>query len=695
MRARALTALALLLLACEPGETLLPPASYTLADGTVVDVDGRGAIALSDADGHALGGTASGAYPTTRAYEDRVSTILGSWTWQRRGETERAASRFLGSERDGDDVVLRFEGEGTSATLRVSVDVPGVATRLALSMTGVAESGGRSVALPFACDEDASFMGFGAQYNALDQRGESFALWVEEQGIGRLPGVTIPFNGSEHTTYFPMPWWLDRRGFGVLVDSDHRVLVDLCSERADTAWVEIESERPVELVVLHGPTQRDVLSQLGDRVGRPRRPPSWAFSPWIGIQGGRDAVLAEADALDAAGIPYSALWAQDWSGRREFAAGLFGVVYRWVPDETLYPDLAGMIDILHSRDIRFLAYANPFVVPELDHFDAMAEQGLLVRDATGEPYVYAMTNNMSANPDFTRPETYEYVEGYFRTMVSTYGIDGWMADFGEWLPHDAVMADGSDPREAHNRYPTDWHRASRRALDTERPDGDYALFTRSGWTGEHEVAQIVWIGDQEANFSEHDGLPTVVPAMISLGLSGIPFVTHDIAGFSGGPSTKELYLRWTELGAFTPIMRTHEGLRRETNWSWERDAETTQHFRRFARIHEALRPEIEALADEAAETSLPIVRALAFEHPDDAGSRAVSDEYLLGPDLLVAPVTTEGATSREVYFPPGEWFHVFTGERVTGPATRSIEAPLGTPPVFSRGADRTDLRAIE
>ena len=130
------------------------------------------------------------------------------------------------------------------------------------------------------------------------------------------------------------------------------------------------------------------------------------------------------------------------------------------------------------------------------------------------------------------------------------------------------------------------------------------------------------------------------------------------------------------------------------NWSWNRDAETTAHFGRFARIHEALAPELRALADEAATTSAPIVRHLAYEFPDDVPSRAVHDEYLLGSALLVAPVIEEGALTRSVYLPPGRWFHVWTGTAYDGGTTVTVDAPLGSPPVFSLGADRVDLRAI-
>ena len=201
--------------------------------------------------------------------------------------------------------------------------------------------------------------------------------------------------------------------------------------------------------------------------------------------------------------------------------------------------------------------------------------------------------------------------------------------------------------------------------------------------------------DQEADFSETDGLPTVVPAMINTGMSGQPFVTHDIGGFSGGPREREVFWRWTELGAFTPFMRTHEGNNKDKNWQWNTDAETTAHFTRFVRIHDALKPEMLEWAERAAVTSEPIVKHLMLAFPDDPEVRTIADQYLLGDALLVAPVVTEGAVSRSVYLPEGDWFHIWSGEQYTGKQMIDIDAPLGYPPVFSLNVDRPDLRGIE
>jgi alpha-glucosidase len=625
--------------------------------------------------------------PRARDFQERVTFLLGFYTFRRSGVVERPARRFLGSERVGDEVVLRWEGDALAIRAAISVARPGESTRVRWSLEGAASA----IEIPFACD-GASFAGFGAQYDDTDQRGDAFALWVEEQGIGRTGGGAI--SGGPHTTYFPMPWWIDWRGFGVLVDTLARTNVDLCGSDPGVAWVEVEDDAPLDVLVMHGPTAADAIRRLGDEVGRAPRPPDWAFSPWIGMQGGQGAVLAEVAALEAASIPFSAVWVQDWSGGRWVTPAIYDLDYRWIWDPVLYPDIAGMVATLRTdHGVRFLAYANPFVIMGRDHWDEMAAQGLLIRDAAGAPYDFAVITETGSVADFTNPATYEYVQGFLRTMVRDHGFDGWMADYGEWLPTDAMLHEG-DARLVHNRYPELWHRASREVMDELRPGGDWVVFSRSGWTRDHAQHQVVWIGDQEATFSPTDGLPTVVPAMLNLGLSGVPFVTHDVAGYSGGPSTRELFLRWTELGAFTPIFRTHEGLMPAANWSWDRDAETTAHFGRFARVHEALGPEIRALADEAATTSMPMVRHLALEFPDDAASRGVHDEFMLGSDLLVAPVVEEGATTRSVYLPPGTWFHVWTGTEHTGGTTIEIEAPIGSPPVFSRGTDRTDLRAI-
>ena len=654
------------------------------ADGVALSVDGRVVMTLPASDGL-----------VAATFTETVSGPLAIYAIERTDEVRTPLTRTGPLRREGDAVVAPYAGGDFSGTLRFEPDGPErTRVRFVPDTDSVLYD---SLTVGLACDDASTFYGLGEQYNGIDHRGEAFPLLVSEQGIGRTGAPQDrPIAGDAHTTYFPMPYFVDARGFGALVETDHRVDVDLCRTDPKRARLEVVSPEPLSMRVFHGDTPAEVVRQLGDVVGRPHLPPAWAFGVWISSQGGRDAVLADVAALKAADVPFDAIWSQDWTGARMNFDGGFGVQYRWEADPELYPDLPGMIAQLHADGIRFLGYANPFVDPKLpNHFDAMAAAGLLLKNAAGEPDVFFAPNGMAAVPDLTLVASRAYVHDALYGMIDTLGMDGFMADFGEWTPLDGVPSDGSPAIVLHQRYPVLWQEVANEAARDARPDGDYAVFGRSGWTGVQGVAQIHWAGDQEVTFSPTDGLPTVVPALLSLGLSGQPFVTFDIGGFSGKGRTKELWERSTELGAFVPTMRTHEGSARQTNWQWDSDAATTAHFRRFAKIHELLRPEIVAAAEVAQRTGLPIVRPLMLMFPGDAGAADIDDEFMLGDTLLVAPVVTEGATTRRVYLPPGTWYEVFTGAAHEGGRTITVDAPMGQPPVFSLDADRPELRAVQ
>lgn len=657
--------------------------SFELTDGSEVIVqDGVVELAVDGTVGFALAGVS----PELRTFTEEFSGPFAIWTFDRSDE-QRTELPLRRVQRDGDGLTIAYGDD--QATLTIAPSPHG--TRFEFE----AHESADSIALPIRCDDEGSFHGFGEQYSATNLKGHAFHLMVEEQGIGRSEDGFGPLAGDAHTTYFPMPWWLDARGHGVLFDTRHRVEADICATDEGVAWIEVVSGAPVSWTVFHGPEPLDVIRQLGDVVGRPSLPPDWAYGTWICTQGGEQAVRDQVTFLEDNNIAASALWVQDWSGTTPNIDGGYGVNYRWEADtDTLYPDLGGLIDELHDQDLRVLAYVNPFVDSDLpNHFDEMEAAGMLPLTADGETYTFLGPRNDLSVADLSNPDTRDYVKDALVEAITTWGIDGWMADFGEWLPIDAVVADGSEGMVAHNRYPVDWHGVVRDAIEEARPDGDFVSYARSGHTGVQAVAQIHWVGDQEADDELTDGLPTVVPAMLTLSMAAQPHVTHDIAGFSGGPSDKELYLRWTELGAFSPFMRTHDGNARDDNWRFDSDAETTAHFRRFSAIHDALAPEIQALAEDAQTTSAPIVRHLMLQNPSDRETWDISDQFLLGEDLLVAPILQTGMTERELYLPEGTWFDVWTGEELSGPQWVTRQAPIGSPPVFSKGSDRADLRA--
>jgi alpha-glucosidase len=270
-----------------------------------------------------------------------------------------------------------------------------------------------------------------------------------------------------------------------------------------------------------------------------------------------------------------------------------------------------------------------------------------------------------------------------------------MADYGEWLPVDAELSSKEDAEAAHNRYPVDWQKLNERVLGD-----DQLSFVRSGYLGSQPIKhQVMWGGDQLTEFNPRDGLATVPVIGITLGLSGMPYFGSDIGGYTTppnhNPSTKELFFRWTTVGAFSPIMRTHHGTSPMLEWNFQKDAETLAHYGRWARLHQKLYPYLKAAADEAAATGTPMMRGLMLGFPTDDAAWSIKDEWLLGPSLLVAPVVTESATARDVYFPSGRWIPLLGGAPVDGGQTTSVDAPVTEIPVYAPSGTQLDLLGDE
>jgi alpha-glucosidase len=199
---------------------------------------------------------------------------------------------------------------------------------------------------------------------------------------------------------------------------------------------------------------------------------------------------------------------------------------------------------------------------------------------------------------------------------------------------------------------------------------------------------MLWAGDQCVDFSRHDGLQTVVVGALSSGLMGHAYHHSDIGGYTslfGNVRTLELIQRWAEFAAFTAMMRTHEGNRPRDNLQIDQSPEALKHFARMTRIWCHLAPYLRHLSREAAETGLPVMRPLFLHFPDDPACYAIQDHYLLGPDLLVAPVHQEGSREWRVTLPAGaDWSHVWTAAIFAGGQDITIPAPIGQPPVFQR-----------
>jgi alpha-glucosidase (family GH31 glycosyl hydrolase) len=450
-------------------------------------------------------------------------------------------------------------------------------------------------------------------------------------------------------------------------------------------------------IIFSGETPLDIVNEHSSFVGRPPLPPKWAFAPWIDEIKGQERVLNTAKFLRENHIPSSVIWTEDWRGGEEKGLGVY-TIGGWgkTYDKELYPDLEKLANDLHNMGFKFLAYFNTFIKEGSEEYEEANEKGYLVKVEDGEVFLSTAPEGNVGLLDLTNPEAREWMKNIM-WKVADFGFDGWMADFGEWLPYNALMWDGSSGAQAHNEYPVLWHRLNREFWDEysskKGKPGDYVFFTRSGYTGTQGISPVVWPGDQNTDWTLADGLPSVIPAALSIGICGVAIWGSDIAGYTGLPimptSTKELYIRWTELGAFSPVMRTHHGVMVEDNWRFNKDKETIKLFKKYAQIHAKLFPYIYTFANQSTSTGYPIMRHLYLQFPEESLKILNSDDanildyqYMFGDSILVAPIYEEGATSRKIFLPKGTWFDFFTGEKYGGNSIVEVQAPLDKIPAF-------------
>jgi alpha-glucosidase len=546
--------------------------------------------------------------------------------------------------------------------------------------------------LSLAATPGEHIYGCGEQFSALDLRGRRVPLWVQEQGVGRgkdlitwLADLHSGSGGAWHTTYFAQPTFVSSANYSCHIDCSAYAELDFRASDRHTLYL---WQVPAQVRIDVADTAPAVIGRLSAFLGRQPELPAWAYAGlWLGVQGGAPVVEEKLRRARAAGVPVAAVWAQDWEGIRLTSFGK-QLLWNWRYDRSLYPDLPAYIKRLGEQGVRFLGYINPMLVPEGDLYREAAARGYLVKDAAGAIRHVYITSFPAALIDLDNPDAARWYKGILKDNLIGIGMAGWMADFGEALPTDAVLASGRGGAEAHNEYPVQWARVNREAVEEAGKLGEVVFFMRAGAAGSSRAALAHWAGDQLVNWSLDDGFATVIPAALSLGFCGIGHFHSDIGGYTTVAwikRDKELLLRWCEQAAFTPIMRTHEGNRPQDNWQFDADEETLAHFARMARVYVHLGDYHRALGREYVETGVPPMRHPYVHYEGDEALHALRHQYLYGRDLLVAPVIRPRERSMRVYLPEDTWIHAWTG-RAHGRGWHEVAAQIGEPPVFYRAS---------
>jgi sulfoquinovosidase len=560
------------------------------------------------------------------------------------------------------------------------------------------------ISVDWLVDRDEIVWGGGEQMSYLALNGRKFPMWTSEPGVGREPGTPLTdklssdgsFAGGDYwTTNYPQPTMLFSRGHAISLANSCYSELDLTQpgvarihlwQHSAVFWF-ASSASPADCV------KQFAFPELGPPETQPPLPEWTIGGAIVGLKDGANS-FARLEKIIAAGAAVSGLWCEDWVGIRQTSFGR-RLFWDWQWNAQRYQDLPAKISELKARDIRFLGYVNPYLAVDGPQYAEAARRGFLaLRQDSNEPYTVDFGEFDAGVVDFTNPEAAAWFsEEIIGKQMLDFGLDGWMADFGEYLPVDLRLHEG-DPMEEHNRWPVHWAKVNADAVASRGRTGDALFFMRAGFTGVQAYCPLLWAGDQSVDFSRHDGIGTVITAALSAGLVGNAYSHSDVGGYTslhGNVRTEELMFRWYELGAFTPVMRTHEGNRPDDNLQIDSTPELLAGFARWSRVHAALAPWVRHLCDEATATGLPAQRALFLHYPDDRETFTIQDQYLYGADMMVAPVIEEGAVSRKVYLPEGEWVHVWSGKHF-GRGWHDVDAPIGAPPVFWRaGSDYAGL----
>jgi alpha-glucosidase len=555
---------------------------------------------------------------------------------------------------------------------------------------------------------DTGVHGLGEQFAPFDLSGRLVPIVIREQGVGRgeqpltfLADVTNRGAGGTHEmTYAAWPSFVTGDVRGVALDPavpDSHAYAVADTRDPDSVALTSWSNRVRALLT----ADTDPLALIQRRSASLTRPdlPDWVLSGAVlGIQGGTDKVRRAVADLQAQGAALSAVWMQDWSGTRKAQLG-DRLWWTWQLDEQRYPGWDELVADLAEQDIRVLTYVNTWLVDAADKgeqslrnlYAEAAEAGYLVLDPRGEVYLLDQGGFSAALVDLTNPDARDWYADVIATDVLGVGADGFMADFGEGLPFDAVLHDG-DPAIEHNRWPLLWAQTVSEACErADKPD--CVAWFRSGSAGMEQYAPLFWNGDQMVTWSADDGMASALLGTFSAGVSGWHLTHSDTGGYTSINALvtdyvrpEELNQRWAEIEAFGVMMRTHEGNRPADNEQVYDTEQTRAAFARMTRLYQALAPYRAEVVAEAIDTGVPALRHTWLQYPGTEA--AASDaQFFFGPSILVAPVLAPDEQTVDVALPPGDWVHLLTGEQVTGGQTIEVDAPLGSPAAFVRADD--------
>ena len=651
------------------------PAAVTRAEITSIEPDGVSFKALTAADEVLFARVAAAGDGVLRV---RLAADPGATSRSARllplmhaAYTEATVAEFPGGVRVTAwplTAVIRLEpwsvtyiDERTGATLlRTATGIEDISGRVRTAPFGCSTVAGEIVAYheTFAFPADEVLVGTGERFTPVNLRGQRPVMWNFDA-----------FGSESDRAYKNVPFYQSSMGYGIVVDSGLPIEFDFGAATQSVVQVVVPDDL-IEYYVLAGPGPNDVIERYNRLTCRPVPPPKWAFGTWISsgfCVDTQQAVLQRARTIRERGIPCDVLHLDTY-----WQPGGRWSELRW--DTTTFPDPDAMLAELDTLGFKVCVWINPYISVHSDRFTEAGDLGFLLKRADGSTYVADSWHGSFPEcgiVDFTNPAATGWFQERLRP-IARQGVQVFKTDFAEGVPADAVAFNRMTGVELHNVYTLLFNDAV--SAVTREVHGHSMVWARSSYLGgQRHAAQ--WSGD---TISSYEAMASCINGGLAHGLSGVPFWSHDTGGFSGTP-TDDLFLRWAQFGALSPLLRFHGTTSREP---WRFPGVESAVIEAL-RLRYTLLPYLYSIALRSGVTGEPMMRALMVDSPEDPLAWRSEHEYRLGPDLLVAPMVNE-SQQRHVYLPAGEWVDWWSGEVTAGPAMVKVAPAMDQVPLYAR-----------
>ena len=555
---------------------------------------------------------------------------------------------------------LEFLAEGRPLTASGPEDLAFITT----------DSGAHHVRERLSLGIGEAVYGLGERFGPLVKNGQTVDMWNADGGT------------NSEQAYKNIPFYLTNAGYGVFVDHPGRVSFEVASEHVSRVQFSVPGQT-LRYYVVYGPTPKEVLRRYTALTGRPALPPAWSFGLWLSTSWNtsydEETVNGFVDGMARRDLPLSVFHFDCfWMREHNWCD------FEW--DPRTFPDPRGMLARLKARGLRICVWINPYIAQRSPLFAEGKANGFFLTRPNGDVWQWDLWQPGMAVVDFTNPEAREWYAAKLDALLDL-GVDCFKSDFGERIPTEVSYFDGSDPELMHNHYTYLYNKTVFELLRKRRGDGEAVVFARSATAGSQQFP-VHWGGDNSAT---PESMAESLRGGLSLGLSGFGFWSHDIGGFEGTPSAA-LFKRWIPFGLLSSHSRLHGN--RSYRVPWLFDEEAVEVLRRFTKLKARLMPYLYQAARMAHLQGVPVMRAMVVEFPDDPACTYLDRQYLLGDDLLVAPVFTDDGTV-DYYVPAGTWTDLLTGQRIEGPRWVRERHGFGSIPVLVRPGAVVAVGAVD